>query len=588
MNKFFLWIATSTLLLAQHSSAQSLQTAYDQRGLVSLAYNGVSLVNLDAGLGDAFLVGGYNIGGNGGWGGSGYTANWNPGSQTLTWSWTWGSVACQFTTPGGANNLLVTITVQNTSNQTLNSINIFPLGLQFPSLPQQFGSASYPQFHNNLDAPVLIPADYGSGMLVLADGDAKPLYLGFSPSGAAGHYELEASTTNDSTQGFLATAVPVNRPVAPGQTDTYSFSLRFAPSGTDYHSIASDVLTTFGQTWPQTLNWSDRRPIGELFMTNPTSSSIAGSSPNPRNYTVAQSINIQSQAGLSAFQQAVLAYADNSVQVLKNMNAQGAVVWDLEGQQYSQPNTSYVGDPSQLAAMSPEMNGIADAFFARFTNAGLRCGMTIRPQTLDLSVSPPNQNSAPATAEAGIMIQKIQYAYKRWGCTLFYVDSDDGPDDSTAASTFQQVMQALPNVLIIPENIWPKDSAYTAPLGSFWAPYKPLHTAPDEKTMWPNAFTVSYVGDAPNHDLTNNPNNPNQWSEFLQAVKNGDILSFRAWFDDEPLNNQILELYSQSHVSSAQPAPPTLVNPIEAPASPVKRFTSLAPAATAVSKAGNH
>ncbi len=537
-----------------------------------LSYNGVSLINLNANVGDAFYVGGYNLGGNGGWGGLGNTANWNADAQTLTWSWSWGSVACQFTTPPGASNLAVTLTVTNTSNQTLNGIDIFPFGLQFPSLPSQFGSANYPQFHNNLDAPILIPADWGSGMLVLADGDAKPLYLGFSPSGAPNHYEMEVSTINESAQGFLATSVPVNRPVAPGQTDVYSFSLRFAPSGTDYHAIANDVLTTFAQTWPQTLNWTDRRPIGELFLSNPTGSALSSSSPNPRNYTVAQNINIQAPGGLSAFQQAVLSYADNSVQVLKNMNAQGAIVWDLEGQQYPQPNTSYVGDPSQLPKMSPEMNAVADAFFARFTSAGLRCGMTIRPQQLNFSVSPPNQDSVPIGNEARIMINKIQYAYNRWGCTLFYVDSDDGPDDSTAPSTFQQVQQALPEVLIIPENIWPKDYAYTAPLASFWAPYKPLHTPADQKTMWPNAFTVTYVGDAPNHDLSNNPSNPNQWSQLSQAVNNGDILSFRAWFDDEPLNSQVMQLYQQASRSTSQPPPSIVVNPIPAPPFlPVKR-----------------
>ena len=578
MNKLLFWIALSSILFAHRLTAQGLQTTYDQRGLVTLSYNGVSLINLNAGLGDAFYVGSYNLGTNsGGWGGVGNMATWNVGTHTLTWSWPWGSVACQFTSLVGGSTLGVTLTVTNISSQTLTGIDIFPFGLQFPSLPTQFGNATYPQFHNNLDGPVLIPADWGSGMLVLADSDAKPLYLGFSPSGAANHYEMEVSTINEGAEGFLATAVPVNRPIAPGQSDVYSFTLRFAPSGTDYHTIAGDVLTTFAQTWPQTLNWTDRRPIGELFMTNPTSSAVSNSSPNPRNYTVAQNINIQTPAGLTAFQQAVLAYADNSVQILKNMNAQGAIVWDLEGQQYPQPNTSYVGDPTQLPNMAPEMNSVADAFFARFTSAGLRCGMTLRPQQLDFSVSPPNQDSVPIQNEAAVLINKIQYAYNRWGCTIYYVDSDGGPDDATAASTFQQVLQTFPNVLIIPENIWIKDSAYTAPLASFWAPYKPLHTTADEKTMWPNAFTVTYIGDAPNDDLTNNPNDPNQWSEFLQAVKNGDILSFRAWFDDEPLNGQVLQLYQEARISTSQP-PPVIIGPIDQPPFlPVKRFAAQVP-----------
>jgi hypothetical protein len=35
------------------------------------------------------------------------------------------------------------------------------------------------------------------------------------------------------------------------------------------------------------------------------------------------------------------------------------------------------------------------------------------------------------------MISKMQYAQNRWGCTIFYVDSDGGPDDATAPSQFQ-------------------------------------------------------------------------------------------------------------------------------------------------------
>ena len=544
MHKVLLSIAAFTLVI-QHSPAQALQTAFDHRGLTRLSYNGVSLVNIDANSGDAFYVGSYTLGGTSQWGGTGNTTHWDASTKTLTWSWYWGSVACQYVTI--KNNLTVNLTVQNTGTQPLNTINIYPFGIQFPQLPTAFYNAAYPQFHNNLDAPILIPADYGSGMLVLAGGDAtKPIYEGFGPNGPANHYSLQVSTNNGSSKGFLSSAVPFSRPVASGQTDTYSFTLLFAPSGTDYHSIAGDVLVSFGKAWPQTLNWTDRRPIGELFMTASTSSSTSSSSPNPRNYSIAQNINIQTKSGLAAFQQAMLAYADKSVAILKSMNAQGAVVWDLEGQQYPQPNTSYVGDPSLLPKLSPEMDGIADAFFAKFRSAGLQCGMTIRPQHLDTSAHPPTQKSVGITNEAANIIQKVEYANKRWGCSIFYVDSDGGPSDATAPYTFQQVLQAVPGVLIIPENIWPKDSAYTAPLASFWAPYKPLHTTPDEKRMWPNAFTVTYVGDAPNRDLTNNPKNPNQWSEFVQAVKNGDILSFRAWYDDEPLNSQVLELYHQA------------------------------------------
>jgi len=66
--------------------------------------------------------------------------------------------------------------------------------------------------------------------------------------------------------------------------------------------------------------------------------------------------------------------------------------------------------------------------------------------------------------------------------------------------------------------------------------------------LWNRSFTVTYIGDCPNHDLTNNPANPNQWAEMVEAVKNGDILSFRTWFDDEPLNSQVAQIYKEAGV----------------------------------------
>ena len=97
----------------------------------------------------------------------------------------------------------------------------------------------------------------------------------------------------------------------------------------------------------------------------------------------------------------------------------------------------------------------------------------------------------------------------------------------------------MPDALVIPENIWPKDYAYTAPLASFTAPYKPLHTPAEALAIWPRAFTLTYVGDAPGHSLKKDPE---MWKSLSEAVARGDVLNFRAWFDDQPLNNEVNEL----------------------------------------------
>ena len=543
MNSCRLLLMIVLLWRGHVAAAQKLQASFDRRGIATLNYSGVSLVDLNAGRGDAFLVGSYDLGGKSGWGETGKTESWDNAKRTLTWAWSWGSVSCRFTPAANSDALQATIKIANKSSETLNSIAIFPLGLQYPALPKGFGAPNYPQFHNNLDAPALIAADFGSGTMVMAAEDAKGLYVGLSPSGAPNHYKLQVGTHNDDSQGFLSRAVPVHRPVPPGQTDSYAISLRFAPSGTTTQAIAGDILKSYGRAWPQTLRWADRRPIGELFLTDPTSSPRPDTSPNPRNYNFTKNINVQTAAGKAAFREALLSYADRAVQLLRSMNAQGAMVWDLEGQQYPQPDTSYAGDPSQLSKLSPEMNAVADEFFKKLKAAGLECGLTIRPQRLDFSSVPPRQKDVPRQEQAAVMIEKIQYARKRWGCKMFYVDSDGGPNDATAPSVFAQIVEKLPDALIIPENIWPGDYAYTAPLASYTAPYKPLHTPSDVLAIWPAAFTVTYIGDAPDHDLKRNPQ---QWQEFREAVRRGDILTFRAWFDDEPLNSQVRELYREA------------------------------------------
>ncbi len=92
---------------------------------------------------------------------------------------------------------------------------------------------------------------------------------------------------------------------------------------------------------------------------------------------------------------------------MKNDNAQGMIVWDIEGQRWPQA-TTYIGDASLATSLYPNAadaieqpvtlndgsvttpmaynyngNGpLIDQFFAIFRNAGLRTGITIRPTAI--------------------------------------------------------------------------------------------------------------------------------------------------------------------------------------------------------------
>ncbi len=204
-----------------------------------------------------------------------------------------------------------------------------------------------------------------------------------------------------------------------------------------------------------TLNWTDHRPIGELF---PSGSGPAGhSATNPNGWFNDPNVNVTTPAGLAAFRTRLLAYADTSIQVLKWMNAQGAITWDIEGEQYDRAD--YIGDPrlaTQLALELAFQNTI-DAYFKTFTDAGLRVGVTIRAQDVQFDANGPYQVTSTNLAKS--LIDKINYAKTHWGATLFYIDSNDPNMDG---AIFKQVSDAVPGVLLIPELQNTKDYAYSA------------------------------------------------------------------------------------------------------------------------------
>ena len=90
------------------------------------------------------------------------------------------------------------------------------------------------------------------------------------------------------------------------------------------------------------------------------------------------SVDVVTPAGIAKFQDRLLKNADRTLQIALENGAQGMITWDPEGQEYPH-QTSYLGDPRQL---SPEFDAIADKYFAKFSKAGLRVGICVRPQKL--------------------------------------------------------------------------------------------------------------------------------------------------------------------------------------------------------------
>ena len=263
---------------------------------------------------------------------------------------------------------------------------------------------------------------------------------------------------------------------------------------------------------PVRLHWPDHRPIGVLFLASNRHSSPT----NPRGWFNEPSLDFTGPEGPQRFRQALLEYTDRSIAILKRTGAQGAIVWDLEGEQYPH-KTTFIGDPRLLNRLAPEMASVVEEFFGRLRNAGLRVGLTIRPQQLVFDdFGQPRQTGVIDTRR--ILLEKIDYAREHWGATLFYLDSNGGIRRPDEVWRLRRLAAQRPDILLIPEH-------HYLPYWAFSAPYCALrkgHSAANAKwaqSFFPGAFGALDLSDA-----------PLDAAKVLAARERGNILLFRAWF----------------------------------------------------------
>ncbi len=585
----------SALLVWGSGSCQSkgqspLQVSFGNSGLQMLSFNGTTLSDLGAHPGDGFYIGhmkATDLNGNVlttgqyGWGENNNGKRWNAAARSWEYSFSWGAISVHYAQSGTHLNITTTVSNNGNSGIIFDGAAVFPLVLHFPQLPNGFGQPNYPQMAFNTTGPSVTVADWGGGEVVAVVPDAsKPLYSGFWPGQSSGGvpYSPEISGT---TPDGLATFQPHNdRPVYPGQTDTYTVSLRFAPSGTSTAQLASDAYGSWAAHFPSTLNWTDRRAIGTAFLASSPQSGDptqpGGFPTNPRRYFNSGSVDVTTPAGLAQFQGQILSKAAEIVANSKLMNAQGVITWDIEGEQYPQA-TSYVCEPDAIAQVAPEMesavsvpgspfNGqkLDDAYFSVLKQAGLRVGVCVRPQHFTLNQNgTANQAYLPPQAIAAELTRKAKYAHDRWGVTLFYVDSTVDKDGGVLpAAIFQQLEAAMPDSLFIPEETTPLDYAYTAPFKSF-IDLGALGTDPSVLLYYPHAFSAVLVNDVDAGKLAA------AQGQLVAQVKQGDILM--AHVDYWQANNPtIVAIYQAAGVGTpvSAPAPTVPVVPTPVPTQP--------------------
>ena len=464
--------------------------------------------------------------------------------DTIDLSYRWGRISCAYGKQD--NRITMRIEVSNTGSEPLNEFSVRLMELNFPSVPRggpleagMFGfgfkgpewlldqcPASIPSAADPRFVVPIVPVDYGTGTLNFCSD------------------EVDCSVNVPYSTNFPArTRYPFMiscRDIQPGASKTFNVSLRFGPAGAPVQDLSGDVLERYARKYPFQVGWKDRRPIGAIFLAGPQINVAS----NPRRWIVNfGEIDITNDKGKAAFRTALLKLADNSVQVLKDIGAQGMITWDPEGEEF--PGACYYGDPRLVPTLAPEMEfkndgtkSVIDEYFEKFRAAGLRTGVCIRPQQIVMIDGKPVHQDTDDDHATEVLLERIGYAKQRWGCTLFYVDSTTTATiggRSYYPDVFKAVAQAHPDVLLIPENESMRYFAYSAPLNSYMH-HRVTSTPAGARMVYPKSFSVLMAPDG---------DRPEDHDALLSAVRRGDILLFNGWYHSEG-TGKIKKLYQEA------------------------------------------
>jgi hypothetical protein len=539
---------------AQGHDGEGLVIHYGDQGVENVAFQGQVVEDVSRWPDDRFHIWHmrcYNTQGKAltdgeyGWGENKKERSWDKNTKSWIYHFSWGTILATYVQKGDALDVRVTTTDFVNSGVILDGASIFPLALHLPGVGVETHIA------NDIEAPgVSIESWSGGTVTLIVPVAAKAIYSGFQAGKDQAQEVLVSGTRPD--------ALPFSeehggRQVRPGETDSFTVSLRFSKTQKNPSSLAEDAYKDWAQRWPPVLNWRDRRIIGTAFLASSGQgdrSHPAGYATNPRRFFTDGGIDVKSTEGLHRFQVRVLEQAQTIVRNLKRMDAQGVVTWDIEGEEYPQ-DTSYVCSPDQIAVAAPEMESVLidgpyrgmkvdDAYFKTIRDAGFKVGVCIRPQRFVLNADRTAGQRFLSDGEvAGELIRKMKYAHDRWGVTIFYLDSTVREGGATLpAAAIEEAANALPNSLLIPEESSPRMYRASAPFMSFIF-HGETGTDARLKAYYPNAFGVNMVNDVDGGKLAAHR------TELVSSVRGGDVLMVHADFW-HPDNETVMAIYREA------------------------------------------
>jgi len=453
---------------------------------------------------------------------------------------------------------------------TLVTVQLQVLSLTTPGPATQYNANIPPTINEYIGSPVTFLSGTWGSVALWQSGYPTPAsqWSWYGSPTTTNFYNLISTTTVYGPNTY-------SLETPPSKTSTLTQFVRFGTLTDTALTLAPEAYAEYATVFPSAVNWPDRRPIANWMIAGGSKNSAI----NPRSYLWDGTINVSNSA---LFQSKVLSAADSTIGILNGMSVhpQGIIIWDLEGEEFLQPFT-YVGSPDNLPNLAPEMDAVADAFFAKFKAAGYRVGVTVRAQHFGTGNSlPATCSSSPTydlqdkfillsatypyrgyvctatttwtvsiangpyaqtyskdyTTVLATLQQKITYARSRWGATLFYVDSSVWEGGTPIdPSIFRTLATEFPDCLIIPENTNAAYFGSTAPYnwsGGNW------RAAGNARPLYPGAFQVFNVADL---DLQAN------YAGVLAMVQAGDILLFRGWYSAPEIPG-VQQIYSAAGI----------------------------------------
>lgn len=533
--RFFIFLSCS-LLFTLNTYAQNLKVAYNASvGISKISYKEKVILDVYKNIGQPFRAEGYKIIKRGGETVFSYShlrkKHWDNANKKITFQYDWGSYSCQYIQKG--DSLYFNIQMVNTHpSDTFAGVGTRLVTTALGELPSNFKQGVHYN-GNNIQSPAIVKAVCKNFQMVVENPDARNYaYAGLVSYGKNFGYSI--ATGNRPIGGITSFDQASELRLAPGKTAAMTLVVKFVKPGTSIEVVNAKLINDYRRERPQLIRWQDKRPIGSLFLAS--YSRDGKEKGNPRNWVFSPSFQKgKGEQKFIDFKKDLINYADRSISILKKMGAQGMITWDIEGQEFPHAIT-YIGAPELIEKMAPEMNKVIDDYFRRFSDAGFRTGICIRPDSVIINVKSGKVYHVAVKDPAYTLIRKIRYAQKRWGSTLFYVDSNVEPNGGPMpARIFEQVARACPDVLVMPEHITLEYYRFTAPYREMRSNIFLVNEA--VKSIYPDAFLVLNTADGINRKRMTDE----ALLELLKRSKEqGNIFLFRAWYGDQPIQDYIM------------------------------------------------